>query len=364
MNYVRNTWYVAAWSRDVAVNAPQGMTILGEPIVVWRDDGGEVHALDDRCVHRLAPLSLGRCEGAHLRCMYHGFLFDAEGRVVSIPGQDVVPSIARVKSYPVVEQDSWVWIWMGDPARADKVLIPRVKNLDDPEWKPGHGVLDYAAEAWLINDNLTDLSHLPFVHGQSFAATDDLAASLPKVTAIDRGVRIERWAENQPPLGMPDAPQRFDAFLSYDYLVPGIFKLHARSFPPGTFKQFGRALPPAAVQSVDIYSSQAVTPLGEGKARYFFSNGPAMPATQEFSDFLWEVALKAFAEDRLMIEGQQRLIDLKPDSRVMPALGDKGTVLYNRLVDRMVREEGEGKPENAAPGAAKDGRATTMAPAG
>lgn len=341
MSYVRNTWYVAGWSREVAAGELQGMTILGEPIVVWRNDGGELHALENRCVHRLAPLSLGRCEGAHLRCMYHGFVFDAEGRVVSIPGQDVIPSIARVKSYPVVEQDSWVWIWMGDPARADKGLIPRVKSLDDPEWAPGHSTLDYAAEARLINDNLTDLSHLAFVHGQSFAATDDLAVSLPTVTPIDRGVRIERWAENQPPLGMPDAPVRFDAFLSYDYLVPGIFRFHARSFPPGTFKRFGRALPPADVECTHVYSSQAVTPLGEGKARYFFSNGPGMPATREFSDFLWQVALHAFAEDRLMIEGQQRIIDLTPESRVMPAVGDKGTVLYNRLVDRMVREERE-----------------------
>lgn len=341
MSYVRNAWYVAHWSHEVVAGKPHGMTILGEPIVIWRDDAGNVHAFADRCVHRLAPLSKGRCEGSNLRCMYHGFLYDAQGRVISIPGQDVIPSIARVKTYPVVEQDSWVWIWMGDPARAAEGLMPRVKGLEEPDWVPGHGTLDYAAEASLINDNLTDLSHLPFVHGQSFAATDDLAASLPAVTLIDRGVRIERWAQNQPPLGVPDSPERFDAFLSYDYLVPGIFKLHARSFPAGTFKQFGHVLPPPEIKSIDVYSSQAVTPTGKGTTRYFFSNGPAAPVAQPFADFLWQVTLSAFAEDRAMIEGQQRVIDLAPDSRVMPAVGDKGTVLYNRLVERMAREERE-----------------------
>lgn len=341
MSYVRNAWYVAHWSQEVVAGKPHGMTVLDEPIVIWRDEAGNLHAFADRCVHRLAPLSKGRCEGSRLRCMYHGFLFDAEGCVISIPGQDVIPSIARVKTYPVVEQDSWVWIWVGDPVRADEGLVPRVKGLDDPGWVPRHGTLDYAAEARLINDNLTDLSHLPFVHGQSFAATDDFAASLPTVTPIDRGIRIERWAENQPPLGVPDSPERFDAFLTYDYLVPGIFKLHARSFPPGTFKRFGRTLPPPEVKSIDVHSSQAVTPTGKNTTRYFFSNGPGAPATQEFSDFLWQVTLAAFAEDRAMIEGQQRVIDLTPDPKVMPAVGDKGTVLYNRLVERMVREEHE-----------------------
>ena len=194
MNYVRNTWYVAAWSSDIAAEAPHGLTILGQPIVIWRDGSGAVHALEDRCVHRLAPLSLGRCEGANLRCMYHGFLFGPEGNVVSIPGQQDVPAIARVKSYPVIEQDSWIWVWMGTEDLADPRLIPRVKSLEEEDWLPGFGVLDYDAEASLINDNLTDLSHLPFVHGQSFAATDEFAASLPTVTPIDNCVRIQRWA--------------------------------------------------------------------------------------------------------------------------------------------------------------------------
>jgi vanillate O-demethylase monooxygenase subunit len=228
---------------------------------------------------------------------------------------------------------------MGSAELADPASIPRVKSLDEQDWLPGFGVLDYDAEAQLINDNLTDLSHLPFVHGQSFAATDEFAASLPTVTQIDNGVRIQRWAERQPPLGVPDATELFDAFLSYDYLVPGIFSLRARQFPVGTFQSLGGAVPPDELPGRDIWSSQAVTPLANGRARYFFSQGPGKPVPQEFSDFLWEVALGAFAEDRVMIEGQQRIIDLEPGRRIMPALGDKGTVLFSRLVERMIRLE-------------------------
>ena len=110
MAYVRNAWYVAAWVTDIPVDKPTAVEILGEPIVLWRSDGRLV-AFEDRCVHRLAPLSLGRCEGASLRCMYHGLRFDADGKCVEIPGQELVPPQARVRTYPVLEKHSWAWVW-------------------------------------------------------------------------------------------------------------------------------------------------------------------------------------------------------------------------------------------------------------
>ena len=72
MTYVRNAWYVAGWSRDLSVTAPTAFELLGTPLVLWRRSDGSPVAFEDRCVHRLAPLSLSRCEGDRLRCMYHG----------------------------------------------------------------------------------------------------------------------------------------------------------------------------------------------------------------------------------------------------------------------------------------------------
>lgn len=339
MTYVRNAWYVTGWGKDAAAGKPRAAMILDEPIVIWRDEAGGLHALEDRCVHRLAPLSLGRCEGPNLRCMYHGFLFDTDGRVVGIPGQQEIPSIARARRYPVAEQDSWIWVWMGEPDLADESLIPRVHGLDDPDWVLRHGQLDYAAEARLINDNLTDFSHLSFVHAQSFAANELFASAHTVVTPVERGVRIDRWVENQPPLGMAVSSDRFDVHLTYDYLVPGILRLRTKILPPGTIERIGHVEPPVGIEITEMYSAQAVTPTGRRSSRYFFSNGARAPAETQFVDFLWEVTLKAFAEDNVIIEGQQRIIDLDPDRRIMPAHGDKGTVLYNRLVDRLVREE-------------------------
>ena len=70
------------------------------------------------------PLSLGRLEGDTLRCGYHGLRFDARGRCVEIPGQTQIPPDAAIRAYPLVERFNWVWIWMGDPKRADPALIP------------------------------------------------------------------------------------------------------------------------------------------------------------------------------------------------------------------------------------------------
>src|SRR6185369_412886 len=133
MNYLRDAWYVAAWSQELEEGKPLAVSVLGEPVVLWRS-ADDIHALEDRCVHRLAPLSLGRCEGHRLRCMYHGFLYGTDGVVQEIPGQPVIPPTARVRAYPVVDRHSWIWVWMGDPARADASLIPPAVGFDEPEW--------------------------------------------------------------------------------------------------------------------------------------------------------------------------------------------------------------------------------------
>lgn len=339
MTYVRNSWYVAEWANTIEVGKPHGVTILDEPIVIWRDETGNLNALEDRCVHRLAPLSLGRCEGPNLRCMYHGFMFAPEGHVIEIPGQAEIPTVARVKRYPVVEQDSWIWVWMGRPEMASQVPIPRVFGIDHPDWVLRHGELEYAAEARLINDNLTDFSHLAFVHRASFAATEGFAKATAVVTTIDRGVRIQRWAADQPPVGQPDSPHRLDLYLTYDYLIPGILSLTTKLYPAGTFERTGHVELPAGEEFLHMYSAQAVTPTGAKSTRYFFSNGSHVPADPDQVEALWAITLQAFAEDNVVIEGQQRIIDIDPSRPIMPAANDKATVLYNRLVARLVREE-------------------------
>ncbi|MBT2188522.1 aromatic ring-hydroxylating dioxygenase subunit alpha [Sphingobium nicotianae] len=341
--YVRNAWYVAAWSQDLAAEKPFGLTILGEPIVLWRTASNAIHALEDRCVHRLAPLSLGRCEGERLRCMYHGLLFDAAGKVVEIPGQDIIPAQARVKHYAVIERHSWVWVWMGAAETADPALIPPAVGFDDPDYLLGHGHLDYAAEARLINDNLLDFSHLSYVHANSFGAGPQFAQTQPTITPLDRGVRVQRWRTNTFGQSNRKSPVPIDTWQSYDFLVPGVLLMWSGQYKLGAAQALDFA-PPVMDDAIGglNFTSQAVTPLTGTTSRYFFSWGPHRRHGDEATrDAMMAMAGMAFAEDKLMIEAQQRMIDVTADPRIMPTSHDRGVILFNRLVKKLAGDGGE-----------------------
>jgi vanillate O-demethylase monooxygenase subunit len=341
MSYVRNAWYVAGWTSELEAEKPMAMSILGERIVIWKTAGGALHALEDRCAHRLAPLSLGRCEGERLRCMYHGLLFDPDGKVAEIPGQELIPPKARVRSYPVADRHSWIWIWMGDPATADEALIPPAVGLDHPDYILGHGQLDYAAEARLINDNLLDFSHLTYVHANSFGSGPQFAETQAKITPLDRGIRYQRWIENSLGSSSRKSEEPMDNYMVYDFLVPGILLMTGGIYPLGTARalDYGEPDPDKAVGGV-TFTSQAVTPMTEKTARYFFSWGPHRAHGDEaMRDALMALGAQAFGEDKVMIEAQQCVIDQTPLPQVMPTAHDRGVTLFNRLVEKLVREE-------------------------
>ena len=341
MSYVRDAWYVAAWADELVVDTPFAITILGERIVVWRTESGAIHALEDRCVHRLAPLSLGRCEGGRLRCMYHGLLFDPDGTVIEIPGQEMIPPAARVRSYPVVARHSWIWIWMGDPALAADDLIPPAVGLDDPHYLLGHGQLDYAADARLINDNLLDFSHLTFVHAASFGSGPQFAASPGRITPLPRGIRYTRWTENTLGSAARPSDRPTDNYMSYDFLIPGVLLMTGGNFPLGTARACDGGAPDLARAVGGVtFTSQAVTPMRDRSARYFFSWGPHRDhGDVALRDMLMGIAAQAFDEDKVMIEAQQRVIDDTPVPTVMPTAHDRGVTLYNRLVERLAGQE-------------------------
>lgn len=342
MGYVRNAWYVACWSDDLGTGEPLSVSILGEAIVLFRPDGGSPAALEDRCVHRHAPLSLGRCEGRGLRCMYHGLLFDPSGRVKEIPGQDVIPPQAAVRSYPVIERHGWIWVWMGDEARADPALMPPAVGPDDGDWLMGKGALDYDAEASLISDNLLDFSHLAYVHANSFGTDESWSNNPMKITPLERGVRFERWLPNTPPAAFAGGTDHVDVFVTYDYLIPGILLMWSGSYPVGTAQacDLGRPDFSAATSNVSC-NSQAITPMGDRRSRYFFCTGPHRDfGNEQLRDGMVAVTKMAFAEDKAMIEGQQRVVDRIGDAvDVMPTIHDRGVTLYTRLVARMVKAE-------------------------
>ena len=344
--YVRDCWYVAAWDHELTGEAPIGRTILGEPVVVYRAGSGGLVALADRCCHRFAPLSLGRVEGDDLRCMYHGLKFDRGGRCVEIPGQDMIPATACVRAYPVTSRHSWVWVWMGDPAKADEALIPPAVGLDHPDWTLRSGHMDYEANYQLINDNLTDFTHLSYVHAKSFGATEAFARTRPTVERLERGVRIWRWITEGLRADAPTTVHRRaegDNWQSYDFLAPGVLLMHTAIFPAGTAARFGGGAPDLsqAAPLSENFTSQAVTPMSERTSRYFFSWGPRSgEGSEAVADAMLELAHMAFGEDKAMIEAQQRSIDLGPAQKEVLTSADVGPMQFRAVLQRLMREEG------------------------
>src|ERR1700683_944477 len=112
--FLRNAWYVASTSQELAGRGIVSRMILNERIVLFKTEKGEIAALRDACIHRQAPLSLGRVVAETIQCGYHGARFDKTGRCVDIPGQTAIAPRAQVRSYPVTERFGFIWVWMGD----------------------------------------------------------------------------------------------------------------------------------------------------------------------------------------------------------------------------------------------------------
>ena len=114
---IRNAWYVAAFSEEIGRGQISGQTIARKPILLWRDESGRVAAFDNRCVHKRMPLSDGRLRNGQLECSYHGLCYDHSGACVSVPAHPdgSIPAQAKLRPYPVIEQDGMIWVWPGDP---------------------------------------------------------------------------------------------------------------------------------------------------------------------------------------------------------------------------------------------------------
>lgn len=338
-----NMWYVAGWEHDFPAGELVARTILNQRLVLYRTQDGALAALEDRCRHRFAPLSVGRLEGDDVRCMYHGFKYAPSGRCVEIPGQDTVPDAACVRAFPVVERHSWAWVWMGEPARADESLIPEAVGLDHPDWLLRPGSLSFEAPARLAHDNLLDFSHLTYVHARSFGAGKEFATAPARVTQLPNGVHVERWVEDRPqgPVTTVSYEGRVDARTDYKFVVPGVILLHSSVFPGGAAAALDRGTPDYANALYENFSCQVVTPETDDTSRHYFSWGPrrGLDAAAEKADALIALAYEAFEEDKFIIEAQHRSMKAAPHPAPLPSSHDKAVLMYNKLVASLAEAE-------------------------
>jgi vanillate O-demethylase monooxygenase subunit len=251
-------WHPVARADEVG-DGPRRIWLLGRPWVLFRADG-RLRAFADRCPHRRAPLSLGRCEAQTLRCAYHGWRFDGDGRCVEIPALGPEASIpARAKLQPaagVAERYGLVWLAPREPL----VPLPRIAEAEDPSFMAGHLAPRSArAAAGLLADNFLDIAHFPFVHRGTFGAEE--AAEVPDYS-VQRGdwsfeVAYEhRFANREDPgvaEGLRPLVQR--RRLAYRYHPPFHLVLRIDFLDAGGTNTIGLFLQPETADRCRIYST-------------------------------------------------------------------------------------------------------------
>ncbi|HEY9793781.1 MAG TPA: aromatic ring-hydroxylating dioxygenase subunit alpha [Candidatus Obscuribacterales bacterium] len=164
---VNNSWYFAVAGEKVKRGATLAKTMLGRPVLIGRDDGGQVFAITNICPHQGVALSCGAFDGRRIECPFHGWKFDTSGVCTEIPAlmPDQCMNLPGIKTgnYPCREVHGNIWVYFGEPT-ANLPEVPSYKVLDELIFDkttvslqlPIH--MDYAAAA------LIDTAHVPYVH--------------------------------------------------------------------------------------------------------------------------------------------------------------------------------------------------------
>lgn len=340
-NFLFDCWYVAAWDHELIDGRLLARTILEEPVLLYRGESGRVVALDNRCCHRGAKLSNGRREGDCIRCMYHGLKFDATGRCIQIPGQDDVPPKMGVRAYPVVERQHLVWIWMGDPERADPALVVDIPYLANPGWRGLPDYLHYKADYRLIVDNLSDFAHLAFVHTHTLGGSEEYAFRTRPVAVerLDDGFRVERWSMNAAPppfhrkVVPGDAP--VDRRNIGRMIVPGVFFLETLFSPAGSGAEKGNLAGALQYRNCQFFTPET------RRSTHFFWNYLHDYALHDpnIALSLRNSMVEGFMEDKFIIEGQQEMLDADPGFKMTGIIADAPLAHFRRVLQRRIDAE-------------------------
>jgi phenylpropionate dioxygenase-like ring-hydroxylating dioxygenase large terminal subunit len=342
VDFLRNAWYVAAWPEELGRELfPR--TFLNDRVVLYRTENGAAVAMADSCPHRFAPLHMGRLVGDAVQCAYHGLRFDSNGACVLSPFDEKIPRNARVRVYPLTERFGLVWIWMGDPERADPARIPDFSYLTEKTRKIVPGRTLVQANYELIVDNLADLTHTHFLHS-SFLKTEAFERGEHEVVQEGTTVHSKFWFPNgrvTPIVGkfMDDPDLIVDRWTEIRWDPPCLIRLNSGATPTGRPRSDG----------IQLYGTHLLTPETDTSTHYFYAHARAFkqddPKTDELVREWQRVAFNE--EDKPIIEAQQRNLGTRDLMSLRPVLlsSDAGAIRIRRVLAKCI--EGERREPNA-----------------
>ncbi len=340
--FIRNAWYVACFSEDVPHGRPFGRKLLGENVAFYRKLDGTVVAMKDRCPHRSFPLSASRVDGDEIVCGYHGIRYDSEGRCKLVPTQAGAPRALHVPTFKVIETAPVVWIWMGDPAVAERTPLPPAPwMLDGSGWATSRSYLNVKASYVFLHENLLDLSHLTYLHAATFGTPDYAKAPFETELGSDTIV-VRRTVQptRLPPIyANPLNMQGVDAarIVTSTFWTPGL------SVSAVVLRNLEE--PEAERTDHHIRTAQLVTPCDHTSVHYHFIVARDFAVEdKEASAFILKGIQAAFAEDVFALENIARVRREDPDQDFIERsiASDKAGVTLRRRLNMLAEQETAG----------------------
>lgn len=336
-SYVLNTWYPLTWSRGVGRELTTHK-IIEKDVVLYRTTTGSVVAMEDICPHRLLPLSMGKLKGDTVECGYHGMTFDCSGKCVRVPGQEMIPANAIVKTYPTHENMGLVWIWMGDPALADTSKVFDLPQYHDPEWSAVEGdALHIGANYLSLADNLCDPAHVNFVHLSTLGSAS--GEDIPVLhEQRENGILTWRWIIDAPAIPIFAKYGNFkgnvDRWHYYHYHAPSIAVIDFGSAETGTGAPDGNR-----DDCVQIFACHFMTPVDQENSIDHWLHVKNFKADAETNQALSDDFRVAFAEDKAILEAIQKSENRYSGRKTIKIAIDAAPRRMRKMVEGMAEQD-------------------------
>lgn len=338
--FPKNQWYVCALSKELSTENPLARKVLNINLVLFRHHNGQAVALEDRCCHRALALSCGTIEDGGIRCGYHGLLYNEMGKCIEIPGQEKIPTKAKVKAYSIQEKNQIIWFWYGSEARPIPDCEPPEYSFhNDENYLFDVGIYHYDAPYQLIHDNLMDLSHLGYVHLKTIGGNAGVHMNAEmKVEQEGNTVKVVRhMLDSEPP---PTYKMAYPFKGKVDRWQEIVFKVSHITIWTGAVDANTDKLDDPQRQGFHMRGFHGITPETETTCHYFWSMA-TNPSDPEKADEITAVVIQqtkdTFDEDRIIINDQYQNMLKIPNQTMIDIHVDVASNRARRIIKELLQ---------------------------
>ena len=311
---LRNYWHPVARSASVGSD-PVAATLLNKQLVLFRADD-KIVALEDLCIHRGTPLSLGWLQDCQIVCHYHGWRYDRNGvctHIPTLPEDGRIPPTARVRKYRCEQRYGLVWVALDEPRHP----IPDYPAYDSESMATVlYDDFRWNANAARVIENVLDYTHFPWVHDGLLGQRDDPMYPLVKPEILDDGFRFD----------LPD--DRNNTIRSYRLWLPFTVNLTVTTRIPVEERQTDSMSPKGRNYSM-LFTCCPVS--SRETIQYFFTSRDWSLTKPDEDWYAFDATV--MSQDRQVVENQrpeELPLDLTAELHLRGT--DAGALAYRRLL--------------------------------